>query len=82
MPTSGLYYKCFTIVIYDHNDNGLYYKTALVTNLALAMIINYDPRILIYYPGILIYNPRILIYDPRIVIYDLMIVIYDHKVRY
>jgi hypothetical protein len=25
--TCGLYYKCFTIVIYDHNDIGLYYKT-------------------------------------------------------
>ncbi len=25
--TSGLYYKCFTIIIYDPNDIGLYYKT-------------------------------------------------------
>ncbi len=25
--TSGLYYKSFTIVIYDCNDIGLYYKT-------------------------------------------------------
>ncbi len=24
---SGLYYKCFTIVIYDHIDIGLYFKT-------------------------------------------------------
>ncbi len=24
---SGLYYKCLMIVIYDHNDIGLYYKT-------------------------------------------------------
>jgi len=24
---SGLYYKCLTIVIYDRNDIGLYYKT-------------------------------------------------------
>jgi hypothetical protein len=24
---SGLYYKCFTIVIYDRNDIRLYYKT-------------------------------------------------------
>ncbi len=23
----GLYYKCFTIVIYDCNDIALYYKT-------------------------------------------------------
>ena len=25
--SSGLYYKCFTLVIYDRNDIGLYYKT-------------------------------------------------------
>ncbi len=25
--TSGLYYKCFTIIIYDCNDICLYYKT-------------------------------------------------------
>ncbi len=25
----GLYYKCFTIVIYDHNDSGQYYKTRI-----------------------------------------------------
>ncbi len=25
--TCGLYYKCLTIVIYDRNDIGLYYKT-------------------------------------------------------
>jgi hypothetical protein len=24
----GMYYKCVTIVIYDHNDSGLYYKTS------------------------------------------------------
>jgi hypothetical protein len=23
----GLYYKCFTIIIYDRNDIGLYYNT-------------------------------------------------------
>ncbi len=27
IDTSGLYYKQVTIVIYDHNDIGLYYKT-------------------------------------------------------
>ncbi len=27
--TSGLYYKCFTIVIYNHNDSGQYYKTTI-----------------------------------------------------
>jgi hypothetical protein len=26
-PTSGLYYKQVTVVIYDSNDIGLYYKT-------------------------------------------------------
>ncbi len=25
----GLYYKCFTIVIYDCNDSGQYYKTGI-----------------------------------------------------
>ncbi len=27
---------------------GQYYKTTIVTNLVLAMIINYDPRVVIY----------------------------------
>ncbi len=27
--TSGLYYKCFMIVIYDRNDSGQYYKTTI-----------------------------------------------------
>jgi hypothetical protein len=27
--TNGLYYKCFTIVIYDHNDSGQYHKTRI-----------------------------------------------------
>jgi len=26
---SGLYYKCFTIVIYDRNDSGQHYKTRI-----------------------------------------------------
>ncbi len=25
----GMYYKSFTIVIYDHNDSGQYYKTMI-----------------------------------------------------
>jgi hypothetical protein len=47
----GLYYKGFTIVIYDHNDStiiiynhndsGQYYKT-----------INYNPRVIIYDPSL------------------------------
>ncbi len=31
----GLYYKSFTIIIYNHNDRGQYYKT-------MIMIIIYD----------------------------------------
>jgi hypothetical protein len=48
----GLYYKSFMIVISDHNDNGLYYKTTIianltmiVANLALARSINYDRKV-------------------------------------
>jgi hypothetical protein len=26
----GLYYKYFTIVIYDHNDSGQYYKAKIM----------------------------------------------------
>jgi hypothetical protein len=40
----GLYYKRFTIIIYDRNDNGLYYKTTITTCLALARSANYDLR--------------------------------------
>ncbi len=50
--TSGLYYKSFTIIIYDCNDNGLYYKTMIVAHLtmiiatlALARGINYDRKV-------------------------------------
>jgi hypothetical protein len=49
--TSGLYYKSFTIVIYNRNDSTIiiyncndsdqYYKT-----------INYDLRVVIYYPSL------------------------------
>jgi hypothetical protein len=28
--TYGLYYKCFTIVIYDRNDSDQYYKTRIM----------------------------------------------------
>ena len=48
----GLYYKSFTIIIYNRNDNGLYYKTmivanltTIVANLALARNINYDCKV-------------------------------------
>ncbi len=38
---SGLYRESFTVVFYDRNDSGLNYKTNIVTNLALAIVI-YD----------------------------------------
>ncbi len=50
--SSGLYNKSFTIVIYDCNDNGLYYKTSIIANLtmiianlALARSVNYDCKV-------------------------------------
>jgi hypothetical protein len=42
---SGLYFKSFTIAIYNRNDNGLYYKTMIVAKLALARSINYDCKV-------------------------------------
>ncbi len=36
LATSGLYYKCFTIVIYDRNDSGQYYKTTIVVKASLS----------------------------------------------
>ncbi len=50
--TCSLYYKSFTIIIYDRNDNGLYYitfilanLTTIIGNLALAMSVNYDCKV-------------------------------------
>ncbi len=47
--SSGLYFKSFTIVILDCNDNVMYYKTmiianltTIVANLALARSINWS----------------------------------------
>ncbi len=37
-----MYYKHFTIVIYDRNDSGLYYKTTILADLALVRIVNND----------------------------------------
>jgi hypothetical protein len=55
LSSSGLYYKYFMIVkydckcvIYDRNDSSLYYKTMIVNNLALEMIINYVRKVVIY----------------------------------
>jgi hypothetical protein len=59
----GLYYKSFTIVIYDRNDNGLYYKTTIIANLALARSVNYDLKVfckLKYTFKIINYNPKYL----------------------
>ncbi len=49
--SSGLYYKCFTIVIYNCSDSRQYYKTikmiiSYAPNLALALgsVINYDHK--------------------------------------
>ncbi len=33
---SGLYYKCFMIVIYDRNDSGQYYKSTIVVKASLS----------------------------------------------
>ncbi len=41
IANSGLYYKSFMIVIYDHNDRGLYYKLMILANLTLARSVNY-----------------------------------------
>jgi len=42
---SSLYCKSFTIVICDRNDSGLWYKTTLLENLALAESVNYDHKV-------------------------------------
>ncbi len=34
--TCGLYYKYFTIVIYDRNDSVQYYKTMIVVKTSLS----------------------------------------------
>ncbi len=59
--TCGLYYKSFTIVIYYHNDNGLYYKTTIVANLALARSVNYNRKVSCKLKRTF----TIVIYDPK-----------------
>jgi hypothetical protein len=39
---SRLYYKSFMIVIYNHNDDRLYYDSMNLTNLGLARSVNYN----------------------------------------
>ncbi len=41
----GLYYKSFTIVIYNHNGSSLYYKTTILADLVLAMNIIYYRKV-------------------------------------
>jgi hypothetical protein len=52
IDSSGLYNKIFMIIIYDCNDNDLYYKTTIVANLtmiianlALARNVNYYHKV-------------------------------------
>ncbi len=59
--TSGLSYKSFTIIIYDRNVNGLYYKTTIVANLALARRVNFDRKGTLKFAACLM----IVIYDPK-----------------
>jgi len=59
--TCGLYYKSFTIVIYNHNDNGLYYKTTIIANLAWPRSVNFDHKVrckLKHTQMIVNYNPK------------------------
>ena len=49
------------IVIYDRNDNGLYYKTMIIANLAFASSINYDCTGMLQFAAYLM----IVIYDPK-----------------
>ncbi len=54
-------YKSFTIVINDHNDNGLYYETTIVANLVLARSVNYNHKVCCK----LNHTFTILNYDPK-----------------
>ena len=43
--TSGLYYKQVTIIIYDRNDSGQYYKTTItivIDDPSLASVVKSD----------------------------------------
>jgi hypothetical protein len=51
IETSGLYYKIFTIVIYDRIDGDQYHKTMITIisyaphlTLALSSVVNYDRK--------------------------------------
>ncbi len=42
---SGQYYKYLLMIIYDHNDNGQYYKPTILASLALDSWVNYDHEV-------------------------------------
>ncbi len=42
IDSCDLYYESFTVIIYD---NGLYYITTIVANLAFARSVNYDRKV-------------------------------------
>ncbi len=51
-----MYYKYFMMVIYYHNGNGLYYKTATLANLALAKSVNYDCKVPLQFVAYLLWS--------------------------
>jgi len=60
--TSGLYYKSFTIIIYDHNDSSQNYNTMITIvsyapnlTLALASVVSDAPN------WTVLYNPKFTI---------------------
>jgi len=36
ISSCALHYKCFTILMHDHNDSGQYYKTSIVIKASLS----------------------------------------------
>ncbi len=65
MLTSGLYYKNLTIVIYDRNGNGLYYKTMSIRNLALVRSVNYDRKVTLLIIAYLFFDHKFLNHASR-----------------
>jgi hypothetical protein len=43
--SSGEYNQNFTMLIYNHNDNGHFYKTMIPAIIALARSVNYDHKV-------------------------------------
>jgi hypothetical protein len=65
MLTSGLFYKGFTIVIYDRNGNGLYYTTMFLTNSVLARSVDYDSKVALQKIAYLFYDHKFLNHASR-----------------